>query len=91
MGTWRRREARPTPATPSRLKSRSVTGVTYTYTYAGDNTMLKRTNADGSWTVYTAGVYKNSNGSVVKYYSALGKTTTMRARRARCTTCSPTI
>ncbi len=63
----------------NRLKTRTVSGGTVTYTYDANGTMVKRTNADGTWTVYVGGVYeKNSDGSTVKYYAALGKAVAMR-------------
>jgi RHS repeat-associated protein len=62
------------------LASRSISGGAETYAYGASGTMVKRTKtSDSSWTVYVGGVYeKNSDGSVVKYYSALGKTIAMR-------------
>lgn len=67
--------------TENRLKSRTGPSGTYTYTYDGNGTLLKRTSssAGGSWTVYIGGGFeKNSDGSVVKYYQALGNTIAMR-------------
>ena len=50
----------------NRLKTRDVTGGQDTYTYDAGGTLVKRVNADGSWTVYIGGVYeKNSDGSTV--------------------------
>jgi RHS repeat-associated protein len=40
---------------------------------------VKRTMADGSWTVYIGGIYeKRSNETYVKYYSAFGRRIAMR-------------
>jgi RHS repeat-associated protein len=77
-------ERRPVPATcvydqDGHLASRSVAGGTVSYLYFADGALAKRTNADASWTAYIGGMYeKNSDGSVVKYYSALGKTIAIR-------------
>jgi uncharacterized protein RhaS with RHS repeats len=49
------------------------------YTYDGQGALVKRTMADGSWTVYIGGIYeKHSDGTYVKYYSALGRRIAMR-------------
>jgi RHS repeat-associated protein len=68
----------------NRLKTRSASGGTVSYTYDGNGTMVKRTNADGTWTVYIGGVYEKSftaGGAVTgsrKYYGALGRTIAVR-------------
>ena len=44
------------------------------YTYDGQGALVKRTMADGSWTVYIGGICeKRSDGTCAKYYSALGR------------------
>jgi RHS repeat-associated protein len=68
----------------NRLKTRSASGGAVSYTYDGNGTMVKRTNADGSWTVYIGGIYEKSftaGGTVTgsrKYYAALGRTIAVR-------------
>ena len=63
----------------NRLKTRSVSGGTVTNTYDGMGTLLKRTNADGTWTVYIGGIYEKTNAGVVtKYYSVYGRTIATR-------------
>jgi RHS repeat-associated protein len=52
------------------------------YTYDGQGALVKRTMADGSWTVYIGGIYeKHFDGTDVtylKYYSALGRRIAVR-------------
>ncbi len=73
----------------NRLKTRAVSGGSVSYTYDASGTMVRRLNADGSWTVYIGGVYeKNSDGSTVKYYGASGKAVAMRRTPA---TGAPTL
>jgi RHS repeat-associated protein len=63
----------------NRLKTRTVSGGTVSYTYDANGTLVKRTNADNTWTVYVGGVFeKNSDGNTVKYYGASGKVVAMR-------------
>jgi YD repeat-containing protein len=63
-----------------RLTSRSdAAGGSDTYAYDGNGALLRRTLHDGTWTLYIGGVYElHSDGSVVKYYSAMGKTIAVR-------------
>jgi RHS repeat-associated protein len=52
------------------------------YTYDGQGGLVKRTMADGSWTVYIGGIYEeHSDGQTTtytKYYSAFGRRIAMR-------------
>lgn len=63
----------------NRLKTRSVSGGTVTHLYDGVGTQVKRTNANGSWTVYVEGIFeKDSTAAVRKYYQAYGRPIAMR-------------
>jgi len=66
----------------NRLKTRSVSGGTVSYTYDGNGTLLKKTNADGSWTAYIGDGYeKRSDGTVTKYYQLFGRIIALRTNQ----------
>jgi hypothetical protein len=49
------------------------------YTHDGHGALVKRTMADGSWTVYIGGIYEeHQDETYVKYYSAFGRRIAMR-------------
>jgi RHS repeat-associated protein len=66
------------------MTRRDVTGGSMTYKYDANGTMVKRTNVDGTSTVYIGGIFEktfNPAGiatGTTKYYSALGRTLAMR-------------
>ncbi len=65
------------------MTRRDVPGGSMTYTYDANGTLVKRANADGSYTVYIGGIFEKSvavGGAVTttKYYSALGRTLAVR-------------
>jgi len=63
----------------NRLKQRGVSGGTVTYLYDGNGATVKRTNADGTWTVYVEGIFEKTNANVVRsYYHAYGRPVAMR-------------
>ncbi len=50
------------------------------YEYDGNSTLVRRTLENGAWAVYIGGAYElHSDGSVVKYYTAMGKTIAVRS------------
>ncbi len=64
----------------NRLTSRSdAGGGSDRYEFDGNGTLVRRSLGNGAWTVYIGGVYElHSDGSVVKYYTAMGKTIAVR-------------
>jgi RHS repeat-associated protein len=68
----------------NRLKTRATASGTISYTYDGNGTMLKRTNADGSSVRYIGGLFeeqRNAAGAVTlttKYYQAFGRSIAVR-------------